>query len=62
LENRRLGAGVRITADRPLSKAALWAIRAPLSMEPFIAMNIEPGKDFTWQIRYEFYKVPPVTK
>jgi hypothetical protein len=59
LENRSLGAGVRITADRPLAKAALWAIRAPLSIEPFIDMTIEPGKEFTWRIRYEFYKVPP---
>jgi hypothetical protein len=62
VENRRLVAGVRITADRPLAKAALWAIRAPLSMEPFIDMNIEPGKDFTWKIRYEFYTVPSVIK
>ena len=28
IENRSLGAGVRITGDRPLSRVALWAIRA----------------------------------
>ncbi len=58
IENRSVGAGVRITADRPLSRAALWAIRAPLSIEPFIQMNIEPGTEFTWRIKYEYYTIP----
>ena len=58
IENRRVGAGVRITADRPLSRFALWAIRAPLSVEPFIDMSIEPGREFTWRIKYEYYTIP----
>ena len=58
IENRHVGAGVRITADRPLSRLALWAIRAPLSIEPFIDMNIEPGREFTWRIQYEYYTLP----
>jgi hypothetical protein len=58
IENRQAQAGVRITADRPLSRAALWSIRAPLSVEPFIDIKIEPGAEFTWRIEYEFYKVP----
>ncbi len=59
VEDRRVGAGLRITGDRPLSKIALWVIRAPLSVEPFIDMNIEPGGEFTWRIKYEFYTIPP---
>lgn len=58
IENRGVGAGLRITADRPLSKLALWTIRAPLSIEPFIDMNIEPGQEFTWRIHYDHYTVP----
>jgi len=58
IENRKAGAGLRITADRPLSRAALWSIRAPLSVEPFIDMKIEPGAEFTWRINYDFYKLP----
>jgi hypothetical protein len=58
IENRRVGAGLRITADRPLSRLALWAIRAPLSIEPFINMNIEPGTEFTWRIAYDYYTIP----
>jgi len=57
IENRRLKAGLRITCDRPFSRLALWAIRAPLSIEPFIDMNIPPGKAFTWRINYEYYTI-----
>jgi len=62
VENRNVGAGVRITADRPLSRAALWAIRAQLSFEPFIDMKIEPGSEFTWKIKYEYYALPKMGK
>jgi hypothetical protein len=58
IENRKVGAGVRITADRPLSREALWSIRAPLSIEPFVDMTIEPGAEFTWQINYDYYTMP----
>lgn len=58
IENRQAGASVRITADRPLSRAALWSIRAPLSFEPFIDMQVEPGAEFTWRITYDFNNIP----
>jgi hypothetical protein len=58
VENHRVGAGVRITGDRPLSREFLWSIRAPLSIEPFIDMNIAPGEEFTWKITYDYYTLP----
>lgn len=58
IENRKVGVGLRITGDRPLARLALWAIRAPLSIEPFIAMDIAPGAEFTWRITYEHYTLP----
>jgi hypothetical protein len=58
VENRKTGAGVRQTGDRPLSKLAFWSIRSNISPEPFIEMQIEPGKESTWRITYEFYTVP----
>jgi hypothetical protein len=58
VESRDLGVGVRITADRPLAKAALWAIRAPHSIEPFVAMRIEPGEEFTWRLQYDYHELP----
>lgn len=62
IENRQAGAGLRITGDRPLSRVALWSIRAPLSLEPFIDIQIEPGAEFTWQISYDFYTLHPSGK
>ena len=58
VENRKTGAGVRQTGDRPLSKVVFWSIRSNVSPEPYIEMKVEPGKEETWRIRYEFYKVP----
>ncbi len=58
VENQKVGAGVRISSDRPLARAAMWSIRAPLSVEPFIDMNIAPGAEFTWKITYDYYTLP----
>lgn len=58
VEHGKVGAGLRITADRPLSRAALWSIRAPLSFEPFIDFSIAPGEAFTWRIVYDHYTLP----
>lgn len=62
IENRRVGAGVRITGDQPLSKLNLWSIRTVLAVEPFIVMTIEPGGEFTWKTTYDYYTLPSGTK
>jgi hypothetical protein len=55
IENKRLGAGMTITGDRPLENEELWSIRSILAMEPFIHMSIEPGASFTWKYTYDYY-------
>ena len=62
IENRKVGAGVRITGDRPLSAGYLWSIRTVLSFEPFIAMAIDQGRQFTWKSTYEYYTLPAEEK
>jgi hypothetical protein len=62
VENRRTGAGVRQTGDRPMSKLHLWSIRTTVCPEAFIDLRIEPGKESTWRISYEFYEVSGVTQ
>jgi hypothetical protein len=62
IENRKTGAGLKITGDRPLSNLALWSIRSVLSLEPFIAMTIAPGQQFTWEYTYTYYLTSPPTK
>jgi hypothetical protein len=55
IDNRKSGAGVRVTGDRPLSNLAFWGIRTVLAAEPFIAISVKPGSEFTWKNSYEFY-------
>ena len=55
VENVKTGLGMHVTGDRPLSSASLWSIRTVVAMEPYIALNIEPGKEFTWNLNYDYY-------
>lgn len=58
IENRKTGAGVRITGDQPLAKIVYWSIRTTLCPEPWIQMRVEPGREKKWKIRYRFYTLP----
>jgi hypothetical protein len=62
IENSRLGAGLKISADRPLSSESLWSIRTVIAMEPYISMTIEPGSEFTWKSTYDYYTIPASEK
>lgn len=55
VENRKAGIGVRQTGNRPIARMNFWSIRSTVCPEAFIDMRIEPGKEFTWNIAYEFY-------
>jgi hypothetical protein len=57
VENRKTGAGVRQTGDRPISKIVFWSIRTTVCPEAYIDLRIEPGKESAWRIAYEFYQV-----
>ena len=56
VENKETGAGVRQTADRPVSRINFWSIRNTSCPEAYIALSILPGKDFTWRINWDFYE------
>jgi hypothetical protein len=62
VENKKAGAGVRVTADQPLSRIYFWSIRTVLSPEPYINFKVEPGKDFHWKLTYDFYAFTPASK
>ena len=55
IENQQTGAGLRMTADRPLSHLAVWSIRTVLSVEPFIDLNIAPSTRADWSYHYTYY-------
>jgi hypothetical protein len=58
IENRKARAGVEMIGDRPLSRLALWSIRTVLSLEPFLALDIAPGAEHTWEYTYRYYTIP----
>jgi hypothetical protein len=57
VENRITGAAVRQTSDRPMSNMVFWSIRNTVCPEAYIDLNVEPGKETTWRITYDFYTV-----
>jgi hypothetical protein len=58
IENRKAGTGIHIQGNRPLQNASVWSIRSVVAVEPFIDIEADPGKEFTWQYTYEFYTLP----
>jgi hypothetical protein len=58
IENRKAGAGVRITGNQPLAKLYFWSIRTTLCPEPYIQLRIPPGRQSKWKIAYQFYTLP----
>jgi hypothetical protein len=58
VENAAAHAGVRQTSNRTLAKPVFWSIRTTVCPEAYIDMRIEPGKEFTWRIAYDFYTLP----
>jgi hypothetical protein len=55
IENRITGGGVRITSDQPLMKLVFWSCPATACSEPYIKIKVEPGKEFKWNLIYDFY-------
>jgi 6-phosphogluconolactonase len=55
VENTSTGAGVHQTGDHPISKLVLWSIRTTVCPEAYIDLEVEPGKEVSWRIAYEFY-------
>jgi hypothetical protein len=58
IENRKTGAGVHITGDKPLMKVYFWSALLTVCPEPYIDVSVEPGKESSWKINYQFYQVP----
>lgn len=55
IENKKVGAGLRISGNRPLVSDLLWSIRTVLADEPYIAIDIQPGSEFTWSNTFDYY-------
>lgn len=62
VENTRTGAGVRFTADVPLTRINYWSVRTTACPEAYVAVKAAPGASTKWRLTYDFYslKTPPV--
>lgn len=58
VENSAAAAGMRVTGNKPLSRAMLWSIRSVVAVEPYIQFSLEPGKEYNWKFTYDFYTLP----
>jgi hypothetical protein len=58
VENAKVGAGVRVTSDRPLESEELWSIRSVLAIEPYVHLSIAPGGKTAWRYRYTYRATP----
>ena len=58
VESRSIGAGVRITSDRPVANMSLWSIRSNISLEPDVDINVDPGGSMSWTFVYTYYTIP----
>ena len=57
LEHKGAGAGVQITGDHPIEKLFFWSIRTTFCPEPYIHIEVAPGKEARWTYTYRFYSV-----
>jgi hypothetical protein len=61
IENQKVGAGVKVSVDRPLIRELLWSIRTVLAIEPYIDIDVAPGNEFTWKNTFVYYTTPAGT-
>jgi hypothetical protein len=54
VKNSAAHVAVHIVGDRPVINAMVWSIRSILAVEPFVAVQADPGKDFTWSYTYTY--------
>jgi hypothetical protein len=61
VENRKTGAGVRVTSDRPLSDMVFWTSPRTTCPEAYIHVHAERGRPMEWKTTYDFYSLsrPP---
>ncbi|MGZ5927895.1 MAG: hypothetical protein ACXWLX_01665 [Rhizomicrobium sp.] len=52
--NAKTGAGMRVTADQPLSRLNLWSIRSVMAVEPYIDIVLPPGTTKRWVYTYRY--------
>lgn len=50
------GAGFRAVSKTPMTSLQLWSIRSTVSAEPFVNLEVQPGKMIQWTYDYTYTK------
>ena len=50
----RIGAGVRMVGDQPMTRINIYSIDTTQSVEPYIAIELAPGAEKRWTYTYTF--------
>jgi hypothetical protein len=61
VRNRKTGAGIQFSVDKPLYRLAFWATTTTLCPENFIFISLDPGNEEKWTSDYTLYsfkKIP----
>jgi hypothetical protein len=58
IENTKVGAGMKMSINRPLLREFLWSIRKVLAIEAYTAIDVPPGTEFSWSSTYDYYTLP----
>ncbi len=48
------GAGVHVVGDQPVTRLNIFSIDKVQSIEPYIAIDLEPGQEKRWSYRYTY--------
>ena len=55
IENRKAGAGVLITCDKPYRVIRYWACQVTACPEPYLSIKLQPQEEYRWTVSYSFY-------
>jgi hypothetical protein len=54
VEHRPSKLAMTIVNDRPLLKFNFWSVPTTLCPEPYVRIQVDPGRETSWSTRYEF--------
>lgn len=55
VQNKKSGAGVTFTVDRPIHRMVFWACETTLSPENYIFLSVSPGEETIWVSDYTLF-------
>jgi hypothetical protein len=55
ITNSKTGFGQRIRADEAVAKINMWSITPTYSLEPYVAISLQPGETKRWTYTYDFF-------